>query len=133
MVDGYLFDYETSVKKEDTKGDSDIAGEWEYTSTTPTGSSAGTMSIKKEEGDYSGTITFDDPDGGGMKSADMLSIKQSGRSLEFQFNVNVQGTFLSVSVSGEITEDEYEGKMSITDYGSFPFSATKSPDSTFNN
>ena len=130
FVDGYLFEYETNGKSEDSKSEENgIAGAWDYEAVTPQGSSSGLMTIKKDGNSYSGTITFDDPEGSGKKSADMSNIKVSGTSLEFQFNVDVQGMSISVTVAGEVSGSEYEGKLSIPDFGSFPFSASKSPGS----
>jgi hypothetical protein len=130
FVDGYLFDYETNGKSKDGKSEeSGIAGSWDYEAVTPQGSSSGLMTIKKEGDSYSGTITFDDPEGSGKKSADMSNIKISGSSLEFQFNVDVQGMSISVTVSGEVSGNDYEGNLSIPDFGSFPFTAKKSPES----
>jgi len=134
FVDGYLFTYETNGnKKVGKEKTTDIAGSWNYNTETPQGSSSGEMIIKKGSEGFSGTITFDNPAGGGKKTADMLAIKQSGSTFEFQFTVDVQGTSLSVTVSGDFSVDDYKGKMTITDFGSFPFTATKSPDSTTNN
>ena len=134
FVDGYIFNYETNKKsKGNDEKATDITGTWSYNTETPQGSSTGEMTIKKESEGYSGTITFDNPAGGGTKTADMSGIKQSGTSFEFQFNVDVQGMALSVTVSGDFSEDNYQGKMSITDFGSFPFTATKPPDSNTNN
>lgn len=130
FVDGYLFDYETNGKSKAVKSEEDgIAGAWDYEAVTPQGSSSGVMSIKKEDDSYSGTITFDDPESVGKKSTDMLGIKISDDSLEFQFNVDVQGMSISVTVSGEVSGNEYKGKLSIPDFGSFPFNASKSPES----
>lgn len=131
FVDGYLFEYETNGKSNEA-AESDkqgITGSWNYEAVTPQGSSSGVMTIRKQDGKYSGTITFDDPEGSGSKSTDMTNIKVSGKSLEFQFNVDVQGMSISVAVSGDVSDNEYEGKLSIPDFGSFPFTASKSPDS----
>lgn len=130
FVDGYLFDYETNGKsKIDKSEENGVTGSWNYEAVTPQGSSSGMMSINKDGDSYTGTITFDDPESVGKKSAEMLSIKISGNNLEFQFNVDVQGMSISVAVSGEVSGNEYEGKMSIPDFGSFPFTASKSPES----
>lgn len=131
FVDGYLFQYETNgeSKESDKSKKSDLTGAWDYETVTPQGSSSGLMTIKNEDGKYSGTITFDDPEGSGSKSADLSNIKVSGKTLEFQFNVDVQGMSISVSVSGEVSGNEYEGKLTIPDFGSVPFTASKSPDS----
>lgn len=130
FVDGYVFDYESNEKKKgDGTGDQDITGTWNYEAETPEGSSSGTMNITKESEVYKGTITYDDPGGAGKGSTEMLDINYSESMMEFQYSVDVQGMAISVSVSGEFEGDEYKGKLSITDFGNFPFNATKVPDS----
>lgn len=131
FADGYLFDYEIN-KKDDNEGEDDLSGSWNYITETPEGSSSGVMKLKKKSDGYEGTITYDDPEGGGKKPTEMSNIERSGNTLKFNFNVDVQGTNISVSVSGDFSGTEYEGQLTITDFGSFPFKASKSPDSIDN-
>ncbi|HLT06637.1 MAG TPA: amidohydrolase family protein [Cyclobacteriaceae bacterium] len=130
FVDGYLFEYETDGKSKAEKSEGkNVAGNWNYEAVTPAGSSSGILTIAKDGDNYSGSISFDDPEGSGQKSSDLSAIKISDNSLEFQFNVDVKGMSILVTVSGEVSGNEYEGKMSIPDFGSFPFTAKKSPES----
>jgi hypothetical protein len=130
-ADGYLFEYDINKKR---KGDEDkedgLSGSWNYSAETPEGSSSGLMKIKRRSEGYKGTITYDDPEGEGEISAEMNQIEWSDNKLSFTFNVDVKGINISVSVSGEISGDQFEGDMSITDVGVYPFKASKSPEST---
>ncbi|MEX2591785.1 MAG: amidohydrolase family protein [Anditalea sp.] len=133
FADGYLFDYEDTDKQKEEKDEDDpVSGSWDYAAETPEGSSAGMMTLKKKPDGYQGTITFDDPEGGGKKTNEMKNIEWSGNTLKFDFDVDVKGMHISVTVSGDISGEEYEGKLSIPDFGSFPFRATKTPDSNHN-
>ena len=135
FVDGHLFDYDIENKKKKDKDKSEedeLMGSWEYSAETPEGTSDGVMTIKKEEEGYKGKITFDDPEGGGKKPTPMKNIKRSGESLQFEFDVVVDDMHISVTVSGEISGNQFEGKMSIADFGSFPFRANKTPDQSNN-
>jgi hypothetical protein len=133
FADGYLTEYEsTDQEKEEKDEDDPVSGSWEYAAETAEGSSTGVMVLKKGPDGYQGTITFDDPEGGGTKTNDMKNIEWSGNTLKFDFDVDVKGMHLFVTVSGELSGEEYEGKLSIPDFGSFPFRATKTPDSHTN-
>lgn len=129
IADGYLFEYDISKKKKDHEDDG-LSGSWNYTADTPDGSSSGEMKIKRKSEEYKGTITYDDPEGEGKKSTEMNDIEWSENNLSFSYNVEVKGMNISVTVSGETSDDQFEGNMSITDIGVFPFRASKSPEST---
>lgn len=130
FADGYLFDYETTGKPKDKKNEEDEAvGSWDYVTEIPEGKSSGEMSLKKESGILKGKITFDDPEGTGKKTTEMKKIERSGNTLKFDFDVDVKGMHISVTVSGKISGPDFVGTLSIPDFGSFPFSASKTPDS----
>ena len=135
VADGFMFDYEIKEKKNSngekngTNGAVAIDGFWEYTSDTPAGSSSGTLEIKKEGDSYKGTITYDNPAGGGQASSEMKNINLSGSNLTFSFDVAAGGMSLVVNVSGEVSGDQMSGNLSLAEYGSFPMNATKKPKS----
>lgn len=128
-ADGYLYEYDINKKKKEHEAEG-LSGSWNYSAETPEGSSSGVMKIKKRSEGYKGTITYDDPEGDGEKSAEMNQIEWSDNNLSFSFNVDVKGMNISVSVSGEISDELFEGNMTITDIGVYPFRASKSPEST---
>lgn len=123
MADGFLFDYELKSKKTENG----IAGIWEYTSETPAGSSGGTLEIKSTESGFTGTITYDDPDGTGKASTAMNSITYSDNTLSFNFEVSAAGNLLKINVTGEIKDASLKGNLTIAEYGSFPMTANKKP------
>lgn len=128
VADGYIFDYELKKKSENGNGKTengkvDIEGLWEYTSQTPAGSSGGELTIVKEGSSYSGTITFDDPSGGGKVTAPIKNVSIVGKILTFQFNVIAEGMSLTVDISGEINGKTMNGTMSVGQFGSFPLTA----------
>lgn len=133
VADGYIFDYEIKTKKAGNgngdveNGTAKIAGEWEYTSDTPAGSSGGLMNIKNEGDSYKGTITYANPSGNGTATSEMNNISISGNYLTFSFEVAAGGMSLEVSVAGDINEDQFSGNMSLADFGSYPLNATKKP------
>lgn len=130
VVDGYIFDYETKAKKKASKesdGKVKIEGNWDYTSESPAGSSGGVLSIIKEGSDYTGTITYDDPEGSGKISSPIKNVVLDGKSLSFSFDVNASGMEILVEVSGEVDADTYKGTMDIGEFGSFPFEGTLNP------
>ncbi len=133
VADGYIFDYEFKEKKkngESKEGSNEavpIAGVWDYTSDTPAGSSRGTMTIEKKGDVYEGKITYDDPAGSGTATSTMESIQLSGSKLSFRFSVVAGGMDLDVTVTGDVYDDKYSGKMSLAEFGSFPLNADKKP------
>ncbi|MCH7401193.1 amidohydrolase family protein [Belliella kenyensis] len=133
IADGYLFDYETKSKKSATEssntGNTSIAGEWEYTSDTPAGSSGGIMKIEGSGSNLKGIITYDDPTGNGTAQADMKDIKVADNNLSFSFNVSAGGMDIRVNVSGEIDGSQFSGQISLGEFGSFPMNASKKPTS----
>ncbi|SEF48710.1 amidohydrolase family protein [Algoriphagus boritolerans] len=137
VADGYIFDYE--VKKKSTNGNGKTEGEtptitgvWEYTSETPAGSSGGELVISKDGSGYAGTITYDDPSGGGKVSAPIKNVALNGKTLTLQFDVNAEGMTLTVDISGEVNGTAMEGTMAVAQFGSFPLTAKlSSPNLTF--
>ncbi|NVK48709.1 MAG: amidohydrolase, partial [Cyclobacteriaceae bacterium] len=130
IVDGKVFDYEIKAKKKNGNGENtsvEVAGNWEYTSETPAGSSGGVISLQKNGNGYEGTITYDDPAGSGKASAPLSNITVSGSSLSFVFEVNAGGMSISVDVSGDVSGNTMDGSMNISQFGSFPISATRNP------
>ncbi len=131
VVDGYLFDYEIKPKKKSSNGEDDgevdLSGKWEYETESPAGSSEGSMEISKDGDDYSGTITYDDPAGSGPATAPISNFNLEGNSVSFSFGVVAEGMNIEVTVTGVLDGNTIEGTMSVGEYGSFPFEATRNP------
>jgi imidazolonepropionase-like amidohydrolase len=138
VVDGFVFNYElTSKKKAEANGEKTdslkVEGNWDYTTESPQGSSGGLLIITKEGDTYSGTITYDDPSGGGKVSAPIRDVALDGSTLSFIFDVTAGGMTIPVEISGEISGTTMEGTMSVAQFGSFPFEATLNPSTISNN
>jgi hypothetical protein len=133
FADGHMFDYEiTDKKKKKTNGDeedADVAGRWDYTAESPQGDSKGILVFRRDGDSYSGDITLDNPEGSGQITTAMENIDVDGNSLRFEFSIDAGGTHLTFTVTGEISGNEYDGNLSVVDFGTFPFRATKQPDS----
>jgi hypothetical protein len=132
VVDGFIFDYETKAKKKASKdgkedGDVKIEGDWDYTSESPAGSSGGTLTIKKEGSEYTGTIIYDDPSGSGKATSPINNVVLDGNTLSFSFDVTAEGMAILVEVSGEVDADTFKGTMTVGEFGSFPFEGILNP------
>ncbi len=130
VVDGYVFDYETKKKKASGEAPAEgieIAGVWDYENAGPAGSNEGTITITKVDEGYEGTITYDNPSGSGKASAPISDIELSGSTLSFTFSVSAQGTSIDIEVVGEISDNSMEGTMDLGDFGSYPLTATLTP------
>jgi len=133
IADGYLFEYDTKAKrvKADATEDVDLEGTWEYVARSPQGDSKGNMVIARDGERFTGEITLDNPAGSGQITTEMNNIEYSENRLRFTFSLDVGGNFLTFNVSGDIEGNEFDGDMTVTDLGSFPFKATKQPDAKF--
>ncbi len=131
IADGYLFDYEISSKKKDSKAGAEgavkITGNWSYTAESPAGSGGGIVMIKKEGNDYTGTISYDDPGGSGKLTSPIKNVSLSGQALSFSFDVTAQGMTITVEISSTVEGNTMTGTMSLGQYGSFPFEAILDP------
>ncbi len=131
VVDGYIFDYETKPKKKaDKEGEgtpAKIDGAWDYVTESPAGSSGGVFEIAKEGSGFKGSITLDDPSGSGKIKSDLKDINVNGSSMSFVFDVAAGGMNIVVTVSGQVEGENFDGTMSVDQFGSFPFSATLNP------
>ncbi|MEB2780069.1 amidohydrolase family protein [Algoriphagus sp. C2-6-M1] len=132
VVDGFIYDYETKTKKKGSKegkgeGSAKVEGNWDYTSESPAGSSGGIFTIEKEGGDYTGTITYDDPSGSGQTTSAIRNVVLDGCTLSFSFDVTANGMEITVDVSGEVSKGSFEATMTVGEYGSFPFKGTLNP------
>ncbi|MFD2033796.1 amidohydrolase family protein [Belliella marina] len=137
IADGYVFDYDTKAKKASNGNNngntnSGVAGTWDYVSDTPAGSSGGTMTFEGSGDGYQGTITYDDPSGNGKAEAPMKNISVEDNVLSFAFDVSAGGMQITVTVNGDVSEDQFTGTMSLGEFGSFPLTASKKPIQSLN-
>lgn len=128
FVDGVLYKYEVKEeKKTDAKNGNgkkaDPNGKWSYTTETPQGNSTGVINIKNEAGTYSGTITNSMSD----RETELKSIMVDGNVLSFSFGFDAGGGSMTIDVNLTIDGTDFEGTMSVGQYGSFPMKGSKDP------
>lgn len=128
FVDGVLYKYEVKEeKKVDAKNGNgkkaDPNGKWSYTTETPQGNSTGVINIKNEGGAYSGTITNSMSD----RETELKSIMVDGNVLSFSFGFDAGGGSMTIDVNLTIDGTDFEGTMSVGQYGSFPMKGSKDP------
>ncbi|WP_412060911.1 amidohydrolase family protein [Rubrivirga sp. IMCC45206] len=96
----------------------DVVGTWDFEVSTPGGTQSGTFTLTGSGDDLSGTITSDgdtDP---------LTSVVLEGNALTMVTSDPDIGT---ITISGIVTDDEFEGTAEVTGFGSLPFTATKRP------
>lgn len=131
FADGYVYDYETKIKKVTAEGAAEVAleGTWEYVAKAPQGDSRGKMVFQREGDGYTGSITLDNPEGNGQITTSMNNIEYIDHSLRFDFSIDIGGNFLTFNVSGKIEGNDFDGNLDVADIGSFPIHASKQPNS----
>lgn len=120
VADGFVFDF--SEKPEKVKEEEVV---WEYEAETQGGKSKGKWTLTRKDKKWTGTVSYDDPQGEGVKTSSIENAVVTEKSLAFSFTVQVGTDSLQVSVSGEVTGKEFSGTMKITDYGNYPVRAKK--------
>ncbi len=120
IADGYVFDY--SEKTDKNKKEETI---WEYKAKTPGGTSRGTWKFSRNEGKWTGSVTYENPEGSGTRTAPTRTEEINADSMRFSFSVPVRGEDLEVTVSGTISGDSFSGEMKLIGYENFPVKASK--------
>ncbi|MBX2965836.1 MAG: amidohydrolase family protein [Cyclobacteriaceae bacterium] len=128
FVDGVLYKYEVKEeKKSDAKNAGgkkiDPNGKWSYTTETPQGNTSGTITIKSDGSGYAGTMTSSMSD----RATELKSILLEGNVLSFSFGFDAGGGSMTIEVNLTIDGNDFEGTMSIGQYGSFPMKGSKDP------
>lgn len=130
IADGHVFENklkspEAKENKKENEVLEELDGLWEYVADTPDGSMGGTMLFNSSKGELSGTITYENPAGGGKSSSAMEKIILSQKVVTFTFEVMVKGNRLTVHVKGEIERGSFTGKFILMDFGTYPLLAQK--------
>lgn len=97
-------------------------GTWIYTVESPQGGE-GTLVIKKEGDNYTGTITnkrFN-------KEIPLSSVSLNGHELSFSYDVSFGGNTMNIQVKAIIAADTFSGNMAVGQFGTFPINATRNP------
>ena len=99
----------------------DPVGTWAYTVDSPQGG-AGKIDIRKDADTLAGTIT-----NSRFNSENALKdVTLNGNELSFSYEVNRGGNSIIVIIKGTVTGNEFNGNMTVGQFGSFPINAKKS-------
>lgn len=98
----------------------EAAGTWSYTLESPQGG-LGTIKIKKEGDTYSGTIANNRSN----RENPIKDVVFKENQLSFSYEVNFGGNNAVIIVKGVIIKDQFNGTMSVGQFGSFPMNATR--------
>lgn len=125
FVDGVMYKYDAKdEKKSDGKGKkAEPAGTWSYSAETPQGNSTGVLKIKNEDGSYSGSVISSRTG----QETPLKSVSMDGNLLTCSFGFSMGGGEMAIEVSVSIDGDEFEGTMSVGQFGSFPMTGTREP------
>jgi len=115
--DGMLKEFEEKKKKKDNGEEVSIEGTWSYKVSIPDGEQTGEMVIKGSGDDINIKInSADEPE----DYADATNVALDGNTLTFDITVENIPYSLSITFTGA----DFEGTVSVADFGSFPLNGT---------
>ncbi len=123
FVDGKMYEYEVKAKKKasDPKAVVKLNGSWSYTINVPGQSMEGTLEIKGNEKEISGTVSNPQFEG----DTPMIDPVLEGNELTFSISVEGDGQEMSVEWSLIIEDDTFEGSVSVGEFGTFDVEGTR--------
>ena len=119
FVDGVSHKYdvsEKSTKKNSESGETNLAGKWSYVVDIPGMPSNGVITLSKDGGSYSGTVTTNLAPGEEFR---LEKVERDGSSLTFTCNVLADGVTSVVEGALVFKEDSFEGNVEVSDLGNF--------------
>ncbi len=123
IVEGEVFEYEVKKKKKgDPNAKVDPSGAWSYSFSAMGTTMSGTITIKDEDGDYTGTIT--NPTTGQEGEVNDLFI--DGNVISFTIPYSQGGQSITVEYNLLIDGDSIEGTVTAGTYGSFDVEGRRS-------
>lgn len=121
IIEGKVFEYEVKKKKKsDSSETADVVGTWNYEVDIPGMPASGTLVLKNDDGNITGTITNEMADG----EETIQEATLDGN--ELTFNVLIDDTN-SASLTLTIDKDSMEGSISIPEMGSFDVEGDRVP------
>lgn len=111
-----------AAAKADPNAVVDATGTWTYTLESPQGGN-GTITIRKEGDNYSGTIV----NARFNRENQLKSVVVKGNEIEMSYDVNMGGNNSTMTIKGTITGDTLDGVMTVGSFGAFPIKAKKNP------
>ncbi len=123
FIDGDRHDYEVKEKKAKKEKSTDskasetastsndpVAGDWSYAFITPGGEENGKLTFTKENGKYTGVMTFED----GTPDTDLKNVNYREGELAFDFEIDGGGQAVQVVVVGNVDGKNFEGKATAS-------------------
>ncbi len=105
----------------------EIDGMWTYHTETTQGKGTGKLVIKRDNDNYTGSITNNFS---GQETA-IRDVLLNGSSLSFNYVIMVDGNQIKIEVSVKVSGDSFEGSMAAGQYGTFPMRGTRDPNKKF--
>lgn len=97
------------------------SGTWNYTLESPQGATTGNFTLTKENGIYKGTITSARM----PQSAELTATTVNGNELTMNYAMDFNGTSVPVTIKGIVTDNNFEGTLSLGTFRSMPIKATR--------
>ncbi|HMQ00571.1 MAG TPA: amidohydrolase family protein [Cyclobacteriaceae bacterium] len=128
FVDGHPYKFEVKEAPRRTGNNNngtaaDIQGSWSITIESPQGRSTGSVSFKKDGNTYSGTTTSDRMPG----ATALKTVELDGTNLTYTYTLSMGDNSIDVEVSVKLSGNNFDGTMSIGQWGSFPIEGVKDP------
>ena len=111
----------TTTKPDSTVAPVDATGVWNYSMETQMGATTGKITIKKEGDVYSGTI-FSSRNN---REVPFNSVTVVGNELTAVYTANFGGNEVTITISGPITGDTFDGTMNFGGQRSMPLKAER--------
>ncbi len=124
FVEGALYKMEVKeTKKGDPNSKVEISGDWSTVTETPQGKNEGTLTIKKDGGNYSGTAASSRS----PQPIDLEEVTLDGNALTIKYTFNLGGQSMAVTIEATVEGDTFKGTASVGQFGSFPIEGKKNP------
>jgi hypothetical protein len=126
LVEGNLYEYEAkdaTKKSSKSKVDEDvIAGTWNFTIETPDMKREGTLEFVYDKNEFTGTLKGKNFTGG---NNELEGIVVTDQSVSFTYDLEFEGRMLQLEFDLEINEESFEGKVTASEFGSFPITGNR--------
>lgn len=125
IVDGQVFEYKIKKKKKgDPNAKVDIAGNWDYEIFVPGMEITGSLVLKNDDGDISGTMSMNQGEG----TEDIKNAVLDGNVLTFESTANPGGAPMTISFELTIEGESLEGTVDVGEFGNFEVKGDKVPE-----
>lgn len=127
FVDGNMYEYEVrAARSGNANAKAKPSGKWSYTINIPQQQTTGTLEIKEDGGNITGTMTNSSTN----QSTDITGAVLNGNVLTFSSNINYGGQSITLNYEVVIEGDTFEGDVSIASFGTFEVEGQRSPNNS---